>query len=50
MMDQVNAIFMGRQLTFCDLVTVGVFARMSQNGDSSLVGGAAYSDHVKGLY
>jgi len=50
MMNQVNAIFMGCQLTFCDLVTVEVFARMSQNGDSSLVGGAAYSDHVKGLY
>ena len=50
MMNQVNAIFMGRQLTFCDLVTVEVFARMSQNGDSSLVGGAVYSDHVKGLY
>ena len=50
MMNQVNAIFMGRQLTFCDLVTVGAFARVSQNGDSSLVGGAAYSDHVKGLY
>ena len=38
MMNQVNAIFMGRQLTFCNLVTVEVFARMSQNGDSSLVG------------
>ena len=50
MMNQVNAIFMGRQLTFCDLVTVEVFARMPQNGDSSLVGRAAYSDHVKGLY
>ena len=50
MMNQVNAIFMGSQLTFCDLVTVEVFARISQNGDSSLVGGAAYSDHVKGLY
>ena len=25
MMNQVNAIFMGRQLTFCDLVTVLTF-------------------------